>query len=338
MKKLVLLPLLSLIAFFALGQEPNVIMPPKFEGGKDSLQSFVKHNINYPEEAKKLNKEAIVYIALDIDSTGKVVTIRPVDSYGYGFDEEAVRIARLLPDFSPATNNGQPIKTKYSLPVVFELPKEKQPLNFESQPQFPGGNGALRDFITEKITYPKGEEGSGKAGAVVIQVKVNHKGELTDRRVVKTLGQAFTVAAYNILDEMPQWTPAKANSQPIAMWTTIPFPFTTDDTQKESRSLEIISSSSSTTVKILNYIIDNVKYPKDARKKEKESNVVVRFTIKKSGRTKDIEIVSGGGYGLNWETQRLIRLMPKWAPATKKGKKTEDTVVLQIPFRLSYSK
>ena len=61
-----------------------------------------------------------IFVVFKIDSKGDVVEIR---SRGPNkkLEEEAERVARLLPKMTPGTQRGRPVAVSYSLPVVFEV-------------------------------------------------------------------------------------------------------------------------------------------------------------------------------------------------------------------------
>ena len=99
---------------------------PSFPGGDAALMRFISENIVYPAEAVKNNIEGKVVVQLLIDKTGKVSEIKVVRSAGEDLDKEAVRVMKLLPDFSPGYNfiKGEPIDMWYTLPVTFKLQGE----------------------------------------------------------------------------------------------------------------------------------------------------------------------------------------------------------------------
>ena len=45
----------------------------------------------------------------------------PYPATGYGFDDEAKRVMGLMPEWKPGKINGQPVKARYQIPIIFEL-------------------------------------------------------------------------------------------------------------------------------------------------------------------------------------------------------------------------
>ena len=96
---------------------------PSFPGGDVALMKFIKDNMIYPYEALKNKIEGKVIVQFVVTKTGKVGKIKVVRSVNKELDQEAVRLIKMLPDFSPGRNNvGEPVNVWYILPVIFKLP------------------------------------------------------------------------------------------------------------------------------------------------------------------------------------------------------------------------
>ena len=96
---------------------------PSFPGGDVALMKFIKDNMIYPPEALKNRIEGKVIILFVVTKTGKVGKVKVVRSVNKELDQEAVRLIKMLPDFSPGRNNvGEPVNVWYILPVIFKLP------------------------------------------------------------------------------------------------------------------------------------------------------------------------------------------------------------------------
>ena len=83
------------------------------------------------------------------------------------------------------------------------------------------------------------------------------------------------------------------------------------------------------------YLSQHLQYPGSAMEKGIEGEVVVTFSVEKNGLIKGISLAQSVEPSLDAEALRLVQGMPRWVPASKKGKKTKGTVSLPIPFRLT---
>jgi periplasmic protein TonB len=94
---------------------------PKFPGGDEALYKFLGSNIHYPTEAKEAGISGTVYLTFVVEKNGSITNIavlRPVEG---GCSEEAVRVVKSMPAWSPGKHNGIPVRFQYNLPVKFTL-------------------------------------------------------------------------------------------------------------------------------------------------------------------------------------------------------------------------
>ncbi len=94
---------------------------PEFPGGDAALLGFIAKNIKYPRQAKRMGIEGKVHISFVVDTDGSVTDIKILRGIGAGCDEEAIRVLKLLPKFSPGKQRGVPVKVQMQLPVNFQL-------------------------------------------------------------------------------------------------------------------------------------------------------------------------------------------------------------------------
>ncbi|CAN5515122.1 hypothetical protein BH10BAC2_BH10BAC2_41670 [soil metagenome] len=95
---------------------------PAYPGGQRSLEKFVEDNLQYPQDALDNGIEGRVVISFDVDETGKIY--RPMivsDKLGHGLEDEALRVVKAMPQWNPGKIKGQNVKTKFTLPIVYQL-------------------------------------------------------------------------------------------------------------------------------------------------------------------------------------------------------------------------
>jgi periplasmic protein TonB len=74
--------------------------------------------------------------------------------------------------------------------------------------EFPGGEKAMRKFITDNIRYPRKAIDLNKTGVVWVSFIVNDKGEIIDIKVLKDdVGGGCAEEAIRIIQSMPKWKP-----------------------------------------------------------------------------------------------------------------------------------
>ena len=84
---------------------------------------------------------------------------------------------------------------------------------------------------------------------------------------------------------------------------------------------------------MIQFMQQNMKYPKDAQKLNKQGRVLVNFIIEKDGRVSNAVVVKSVWPSLDAEALRLVRAMPKWTPGKQNGKVVR--VKFTMPFNFS---
>ena len=74
----------------------HFIKKPIYKGGPSALKQFISQQMQYPKEALAQKKEGTVLIRYTINHLGKVVDTKIISGIGFGCDEEADRLVRLL--------------------------------------------------------------------------------------------------------------------------------------------------------------------------------------------------------------------------------------------------
>lgn len=95
---------------------------PEFEGGNAGLMKYVGSNIVYPELAKEVGLQGIVYVSFVVNEVGKVESAKVLKGIGMGCDEEVLRVINKMPVWKKAGKNGNhPVKVRFNIPVSFKL-------------------------------------------------------------------------------------------------------------------------------------------------------------------------------------------------------------------------
>jgi TonB family protein len=101
--------------------EPIAFMEqqPEYPGGQSALSAFLNKNLQYPKQASEMSITGRVFIRFMVEADGIISNIKVIRGIGGGCDEEAVRVIKLMPKWIPGKQNGQPVKSYFTLPIVF---------------------------------------------------------------------------------------------------------------------------------------------------------------------------------------------------------------------------
>jgi TonB family protein len=86
---------------------------------------------------------------------------------------------------------------------------------------------------------------------------------------------------------------------------------------------------------MMQYLQSTVRYPADARQLGIQGSVFTSFVVDKNGKVSDLTTVKGVSADLDAEAFRVITTMPRWQPASVRGKAVKSRFVLPIKFKLS---
>lgn len=94
---------------------------PVFPGGEAALMKWLSNNIQYPPAAMENNVQGRVVVQFVVTKTGTIGEVKVVRSVDRDLDNEAIRVCKKLPKFTPGRMNGQAVNVWYTLPVQFKL-------------------------------------------------------------------------------------------------------------------------------------------------------------------------------------------------------------------------
>ena len=95
----------------------------------------------------------------------------------------------------------------------------------EKMPEFPGGNGALLQYLNKNIKYPVVPQEQGIQGRVIIQFVVDKDGTITDPVVVRSVDPYLDKEALRVIKAMPKWKPGIQGARSVRVKYTVPVTF-----------------------------------------------------------------------------------------------------------------
>jgi len=221
----------------------------------------------------------------------------------------------------------------------------------EVQPQFPGGEDSLYNFIYSNLRYPQVAKDNAIEGRVFLTFVVEKDGSITNVKIIRDIGGGCGHEAKRVVEMMPKWIPGKQNGKPVRVQFNMPIRFEVQEEDKakhtdETSLLKNDSTSSNTIVKVIfdlesdeeteiilsidpvvtqpqfpggedslySFIYSNLRYPQEAIDNGIEGRVFITFVIEKDGSITNIKIRRDIGYGCGEEAVRVLKMMPKWIP------------------------
>ncbi|WP_264535976.1 M56 family metallopeptidase [Flavobacterium sp. N1736] len=96
---------------------------PEFPGGMNEFYKFIGKNFKMPAEIGKNKIEGKAYMQFIIEKDGSLSDIKTLKDLGYGIGDEAIRVLKLSPKWTAATQQGKAVRVMYSLPITIQTEK-----------------------------------------------------------------------------------------------------------------------------------------------------------------------------------------------------------------------
>jgi TonB family protein len=211
-------------------------VPP---GGIGITLQRIQNHLRYPAEAQQRGVQGKVFVKFVVDAAGQVQQAAVLKGLGAGCDEEALRIIRELPAWTPGKQNGQPVSVYYTLPVAFRLPDDALPVSspapaaapppdpypVDEVAHYPGGIAAMQRHLNAAIRYPANARKEGIQGKVFVQFLVDSTGHVQQPKIVRGPHPWLDGEAIRVVKSMATWQPARYRGRPVPMSFTIPVTF-----------------------------------------------------------------------------------------------------------------
>ena len=245
-------------------------------------------------------------------------------------------------------------------------PEPEQIDDAVAQPAVPmGGLAAYAQYLADHQQYPTAALPRGADGTVEITFVVEKSGVVTNVAASKPLDPELDAEAVRLIKGGPKWTPALHKGQKVRQRVVVPIFFqmplgaggpapavapdsvvgtaptgTPPPAPSPSKTGAITVAPDQParpvggTEAFFEWIQKNQQYPAQARQRRIEGRVMVEFIIEKDGSLTDARVMKPLGSGLDQEALRLIKIAPKWIPATYQGHPLKQKMVLPVLFQL----
>ena len=95
----------------------------------------------------------------------------------------------------------------------------------EVEPQFPGGERAMSEWLQRNIKYPIEAYEANEQGMVYVQFIVYKTGELSDFKIIRGVSDSIDAEALRVVKKMPNWIPGTVRGTKVSVRYTLPISF-----------------------------------------------------------------------------------------------------------------
>ena len=99
--------------------EGGVDKEPSFVGGMKAMFEWLQKEIEYPELAKQMGIQGIVYVRFVVNRNGTICEVESAQAPHETLEKEALRVVNKMPKWVPGEQAGKQVRVRYTLPINF---------------------------------------------------------------------------------------------------------------------------------------------------------------------------------------------------------------------------
>lgn len=92
-------------------------------------------------------------------------------------------------------------------------------------PEFPGGNAALLQFISQNLNFPDWGDIMPLKSRLTIKFVVTENGSIGDVKIIRSINPEVDQEVIRVVRMLPRFTPGQIAGKPANVWFTLPINF-----------------------------------------------------------------------------------------------------------------
>lgn len=89
--------------------------------GLKAMYNYLAQTIKYPANAQRVDISGKVFVKFMIEKDGTIGEVKLLNSLCESLENEALRVIKNMPKWSPGYQDGKPVRVYYNMPIVFKL-------------------------------------------------------------------------------------------------------------------------------------------------------------------------------------------------------------------------
>jgi TonB family C-terminal domain len=212
-----------------LGAVPfkDVEVKPSFQGGDaGNFSKWVSDNLVYPSDTRARGRVNTQF-SVETDGSVSEVVAAVESAKDTILANEAIRVIKNSPKWTPGTSNGAPCKVRYTFPVIFTTKNESASGKLDAaeasrvddsvpfasvwtKPTFMGGDAnEFSKWVNEQLRYPADAKKAGKQGRVTLTFTIAKDGSVQNVGLLRGVSKSLNEEALRVVKSSPNWTPGK---------------------------------------------------------------------------------------------------------------------------------
>ena len=93
----------------------------QFPGGDEACFKWLSEHIKYPSICQEQGVQGRVIVNFVVNKDGSIVDVKTMRSPDANLTKEAERVVKMMPKWKPARQGNKPVRSRFTLPVMFRL-------------------------------------------------------------------------------------------------------------------------------------------------------------------------------------------------------------------------
>jgi protein TonB len=107
-----------LLPFFEFEVMPRYL---EGDGSPQAIALDIARNFHYPKDARRQHIEGQMFVSFNVLKDGTVADVAVLKPFFPSIDAEAIRAVHKLKRFAPGTQDGEPVKVRFTAPINLRL-------------------------------------------------------------------------------------------------------------------------------------------------------------------------------------------------------------------------
>ncbi len=216
---------------------------PSFQGGDPNhFLTWISTQVQPQTDEHGVQLTGMVMVEFVIDRDGSLCDVKTLKSDNERLSREVERVMKASPRWEAGMQQGEKVRVKYVLPVLFakasvdkagnvnEEPTAEPFFLVKSEPTFDGGDlNTFRRWIMTQVRYPKEAAEKKIAGRVICTFTIDEQGKLINPKILQTPDSSLGEEVLRVIKRSPdKWVAGEEHGKPIAVNFTLPIDFALD--------------------------------------------------------------------------------------------------------------
>ncbi len=209
-----------------------------------------------------------------------------------------------------------------------------------TQPQFPGGYGAMKKWIDTYLHYPQAAIDKGLEGELKMCVIVDADGWVTEVMELGEPHDAILVEeAQRVCKSFPKLAPGTRDGKPVRSQLVVDVLFRIPPGMGQVKvdggdPVDRMPSFPGGLDGLMKFLADNIIYPPTCVDRKIVGKVILKFIVTADGDVEKVTVEQSAHPLLDAEAVRVAKLLPRFEPGMKDGRRVNMYFHLPVNFKL----